>query len=110
MAKREHSFERGYHIHLLLVYNSTKRMADAYLGQQVGELWQRITERLGTYFNCNTNQHKQTYPICFLGQVHRNDSNKITTLKETGISYLVKPDEYFRLTGLMVGICYQKGG
>lgn len=72
--------------------------ADAYLGQEAGELWQHITQGQGTYFNCNTDQHKQTYPICFLGQVYRNDSNKITTLKETGISYLVKPDEYFRLT------------
>lgn len=98
IAKREHGFERGYHLHLLLAYNSAKRMADAYLGQQVGELWQRITEGQGTYFNCNTDQHKQTYPICFLGQVHRGDTQQIITLKETGISYLVKPDEYFRLT------------
>lgn len=97
IAKREHGFERGYHVHLLLIYNSAKRMADAYLGQQVGELWQRITEGQGSYFNCDTDQHKQTYPICFLGQVHRSDTQQITTLKETGVSYLVKPDEYFRL-------------
>lgn len=98
IAKREHGFERGYHIHLLLAYNSAKRMADAHLGQQVGELWQRMTQGRGSYFNCNTDQHKQTYPVCFLGQVHRNDTQQINTLKETGISYLVKPDEYFWLT------------
>lgn len=98
ITKLEQGFERGYHIHLMFFYNSAKKRADAYLAQRVGELWQdAITHGQGTYFNCNTDEHKATYPICFLGRLQRNEHIRMTCLKQIGVKYLVKTDEYFRL-------------
>lgn len=98
IAKLEHGFDRGYHMHLMLFYNSAKRRADAYLAQVIGELWQDdISKGQGTYFNCNTDEHKRTYPICFLGRLQRDEHTRINCLKQIGVKYLVKTDEYFRL-------------
>lgn len=36
---------KGYHCHLLVIYNGSERCRDAYLGQSIGELWQdKITQ------------------------------------------------------------------
>jgi len=39
----EQGFDRGFHCHLLLIYQGNKRQKDTYLGQKVGEKWQEIT-------------------------------------------------------------------
>lgn len=97
--KLEHGNDKGYHVHLLLFYNSAKRWSDYYIAQQIGELWQNhITLNRGLYFNCNTKQQKEQYHYCYLGVVHRNEQQKITWIVEQGVSYLVKTDEYLRFT------------
>ncbi|UYZ85350.1 inovirus Gp2 family protein [Entomomonas sp. E2T0] len=98
VAKLEHGFERGYHVHLMLFYNSAKKRGDIHLGKMIGELWRHdITKGQGSYFNCNTDEHKATYPICFLGRLQRDEQIRMNCLKEVGIRYLVKIDEYQRL-------------
>ena len=57
----EQGSDKGYHCHLLLIYDPTKRQSDWYLADQVGKLWQSITGNLGWYFNCNTREHKQQF-------------------------------------------------
>ena len=45
---------KGYHCHLLLIYNGSLRNRDSYLAQSIGELWQdKITKGDGQFFNCN---------------------------------------------------------
>lgn len=50
------------------------------------------------YFNCNTKAIKQKYQICCIGEVHRDDLPQIACLNEELIPYLLKVDEFLRLT------------
>ena len=53
---------KGYHCHLLVIYNGSERCRDAYLGQSIGELWQdKITQGNGLFYNCNQKEHKRYY-------------------------------------------------
>ncbi|UYZ84863.1 inovirus Gp2 family protein [Entomomonas sp. E2T0] len=99
--KLEHGNDKGYHVHLLLFYDGAKRWSDYYITQQIGELWQNdITLGRGLYFNCNTPKQKNSYLNCYLGMVHRSEQQKIECIIAQGVSYLVKIDEYLRLTKL----------
>ncbi|AWM79336.1 hypothetical protein DKL61_02605 [Gammaproteobacteria bacterium ESL0073] len=96
--KLEYGTDKGYHAHLLLCYDGSKRRSDYHIAKQVGELWQHnITLGRGLYFNCNTKEQKANYKHCYLGMVHRDDENKINWMIEYGVSYLLKTDEYMRL-------------
>ena len=99
--KLEHGNDKGYHVHLLLFYDGAKRWSDYYIAQQIGEFWQNnITLEKGLYFNCNTKEQKEQYHYCYLGMVHRSEQQKIDWIIAQGVSYLVKTDEYLRLTKL----------
>ncbi len=53
---------KGYHCHLLLIYNGSLRNRDSYLAQCIGELWEdKITGGDGQFFNCNQVEHKKYY-------------------------------------------------
>lgn len=96
--KLEYGTDKGYHAHLLLCYDGSKRRSDYYIAKQIGELWQHgITLGRGLYYNCNTKEQKENYQHCYLGMVHRSETDKINWIKEYGVSYLVKNDEYLRL-------------
>lgn len=97
--KLEHGNDKGYHVHLLLLYDGAQRKSDYYIAMQVGEFWQKdITLGRGLYFNCNTKEQKEQYHYCYLGVVHRDEQPKIDCMIEQGVKYLVKTDEYLRLT------------
>ncbi|AOY45180.1 MULTISPECIES: YagK/YfjJ domain-containing protein [Psychrobacter] len=94
----EQGFDRGFHCHLLLIYQGNKRQKDTYLGQRVGEKWQEITGGLGSYFNCNDPAHKKRFTRnerLGLGMVHR-DSQVNDVTAENAIStalYLADPSK-----------------
>lgn len=97
--KLEHGNDKGYHVHLLLCYDSAKRWSDYTIAKQIGELWQNeITLGRGLYFNCNAPEQKDNYANCYLGVVHRSEQPKINWMVAQGVKYLVKTDEYLRLT------------
>lgn len=94
----EQGFDRGFHCHLLLIYQGNKRQKDTYLGQKVGEKWQAITGGLGSYFNCNDPAYKKKFTYNHqlgLGMVHR-DSQVNNVTAENAIStalYLADPSK-----------------
>ncbi|QUY37606.1 YagK/YfjJ domain-containing protein [Acinetobacter junii] len=101
---------KGFHCHLLVIYNGSIRCRDSYLAQSIGELWQKqITKGDGLFFNCNQQDHKQRYcelNKLGLGLIERNDKFAITNAFEV-IGYLALPekdDQYLRarLKGMRV--------
>lgn len=87
---------RGYHCHLLVIYNGTKHHSDGYYGSQIGELWQdEITEGNGEFFNCNTATHKRRFRLegsLGIGMIERNDKRAIVNALRA-VSYLAKPEK-----------------
>lgn len=85
---------RGYHVHLLLMYDGTKVQNGSYYAQRVGEKWQEITQGHGSYFNLHSKDyiHKLRMAGCDIGigMVSRNnegDWERVVTV----IEYLTDP-------------------
>ena len=94
----EQGFDRGFHCHLLLIYQGNDRQKDTYLGQAVGEKWQAITNSLGSYFNCNDPAYKKLFAHCNqlgLGMVHRDSPvNNVTAENAINMAlYLTEPSK-----------------
>ncbi len=93
---------RGYHCHLLIIYNGSLRCKDSYLGQEIGVLWQEeITRGDGEFYNCNQGEHKRRYKQegrLGIGMILRDDQCKVNNAQHA-ISYLARPekeDQYLR--------------
>ena len=94
----EQGFDRGFHCHLLLIYQGNDRQKDTYLGQMVGEKWQAITNGFGTYFNCNDPAYKKQFAYrnqLGLGMVHRDTPvNNVTAENAINMAlYLAEPNK-----------------
>lgn len=105
---------RGYHCHLLIIYNGSLRCKDSYWGQEIGTLWrEQITRGDGEFYNCNQSKHKRRYKQegrLGIGMILREDQNKVNNAQHA-ISYLARPekdDQYLRgkLSGMRQ---YDKG-
>ena len=57
----EQGADKGYHCHLLLIYDPSKRKNDWYLANEVGSLWKDITQQQGIFYSCNTSEVKAEY-------------------------------------------------
>ena len=95
---------KGYHCHLLVIYNGSKHCQDSYLGQSIGELWQKeITRGDGLFYNCNQKEHKRyydNYEALGIGMIERSDKTSINNAYKA-ISYLANPDkdqQYMRVS------------
>lgn len=103
----EQGFDRGFHCHLLLIYQGNDRKKDTYLGQIVGEKWQAITNGFGSYFNCNDPAYKKQFAErnqLGLGMVYRGNDSTIVTVENainTGL-YLTDPDKIEQAMKVMV--------
>lgn len=99
---------RGYHCHLLVIYDGSKHCKDSYLSGEVGLLWREIiTSGHGEFFSCNTATYKREYRLIGtlgIGMIERKDKWAVANAL-TAISYLARPDkdnQYLRakLTGM----------
>ena len=94
----EQGTKKGYHCHLLLIYDPSKRQNDWYLADQVGQLWQSITFNFGWYFNCNTTDHKQQFEKIGklgIGHIRCDNSQEVNNALNTAM-YLVNPEKYLQ--------------
>lgn len=97
----EQGREKGYHCHLLFIYNGSQRMKDGYYGDRIGDLWQEITQGDGCYFNCNRSAHKENYrrqQTLGIGMIHRNRQQEVANAIQA-IRYLAhrdKEDQHLR--------------
>ncbi|WP_162625937.1 inovirus-type Gp2 protein [Acinetobacter sp. MB5] len=72
----EQGAQRGYHIHLLLVYDGNKHQNDEYLALQVGLYWkEKLTAGEGEFYTANQKHVKAHFRIMGslgIGMIHRN--------------------------------------
>lgn len=91
----EQGHDRGYHVHLLLMFDGSKRWKDTHIGQLVGEKWQGITGGLGSYYNSNNPQYKKEQEAngrLGIGMIHRRNPKEIQNAIDASL-YLTKPDK-----------------
>lgn len=93
---------KGYHCHLLVIYNGSLRCNDGYLGMRIGEIWkEKITGGDGLFFNCNQTDYKQYHQQkdqWGLGLLERTDLSKRSKAQKM-LTYLADPekdDQYIR--------------
>lgn len=87
---------KGYHCHLLIIYNGSLHNSDSYLAQRVGELWRdKITAGKGQFYNCNQAEHKKYYKDLDqlgIGMIERRNAKDVENALKA-ISYLADPDK-----------------
>jgi len=93
---------KGYHCHLLVIYNGSLRYGDSYLGMRIGEIWkEKITGDDGLFFNCNQSDYRQYHQQkdqWGLGLLERSDLAKRSKAQKM-LAYLADPekdDQYIR--------------
>lgn len=90
----EQGAKKGYHCHLLLIYDGNLRDGDEWLGEAVGKYWQEcITNHQGSYFNCNRKENKEKFEVNGLlgiGMIRRNQPKQVENAIRAGL-YLVNP-------------------
>jgi hypothetical protein len=93
--KLEYTPQKGYHYHLLFVFNGNRVRADISIAGSIGEYWvSEITQGNGTDFNCN--QVKQRYGNKLgIGMIKRHDEQLRANIQHV-VNYLVKTDLYVK--------------
>ena len=91
----EQGVEKGYHCHLLLIYDGNKHREDSGLAKLVGEYWEQITNQQGTYYNCNTKDNKEKFDkngLLGIGMIHREHPQQVANAIRAAM-YLVNPEK-----------------
>ncbi|MCG3808617.1 inovirus-type Gp2 protein [Psychrobacter sp. Ps4] len=91
----EQGHDRGYHIHLLLLFDGSRRCKDTHIGKLVGEKWQSVTGGLGSYYNCNNPQYKKEQEALGrlgIGMIHRRNPKEVQNAIRASL-YLTQPDK-----------------
>jgi hypothetical protein len=87
----EHGHYRGFHFHVLLIYDGSKYQKDIRISQLIGEHWKnKITNGRGDYHNCNATD-PSGYKYYGVGRVDHWNTDKISNLK-LAARYLAKTD------------------
>lgn len=87
----EHGHYRGFHFHVLLIYDGSKYQRDIRIAQLIGEHWKnKITNGRGGYHNCNA-KDPYGYKYYGVGRVDHWNTVKISNLK-LAARYLAKTD------------------
>lgn len=92
----EHGVSKGYHCHLLLMYDGNIHRGDFEMGQWVGECWEQITHGCGYIFNCNHSDYKAIYEAMGtlgLGMIHRNIDSEVNNFLNYVVPYLVNAEK-----------------
>lgn len=98
----EQATDRGYHLHMAYYFLGSKHQNDWYMAKQIGDLWLKVTDNLGTYHSCNTPEEKEKYlkkGILGVGMIHRDNPIEVNNAINA-IAYLARPDkkdQYLRI-------------
>jgi len=91
----EQGERKGYHCHVLLIYDGHKHQSDYGLGMQVGECWEKITDQKGYFFLSNTSEYKKKFErkgMLGIGMIHRKDPLQVDNAINAAM-YLVNPEK-----------------
>ena len=89
ICKREYTKDKGVHIHAVFIYDGQKIKNDSHKAQQIGEYWNQVTQKEGSFYNC----HYNDYEKIGIGMLEHNDTEKREILNDKVISYLCKDDQ-----------------
>jgi|TARA_R110000822_G_scaffold308672_1_gene436929 hypothetical protein len=89
----EYGHIRGFHFHVILIYDGSKNQRDVYIAQEIGEHWKnKITGGKGSYNNCNLKASLGGYgDRNGTGRIDHYDKDKINNFKDAAY-YLCKTD------------------
>ena len=97
--KLEYGDLKGYHYHLILLFNGNNVKGDFKKGKEIGEYWRDvITKGRGYYFNCNGK--KSDYAHLGIGMINaegEEDAHLRFNLIHYVMRYLVKSDQYLKV-------------
>lgn len=94
----EQGTTKGYHAHLMLIYNGSERCQDWYLANEVIQKWQEITQGLGYGLNNNTPEKKKKYAdrgLLGIGMIHRNQPVEMQNALNVA-RYLTQPEKFMQ--------------
>lgn len=86
---------KGYHCHLLLIFNGNKRQRGWSIARDIGKLWERITNGQGCYFNCHDPVQIEKYRklgILGIGRIHRDNKEEVELMLNAAM-YLVSSEK-----------------
>lgn len=92
--KLEFGYDKGFHYHVLIFLDGQKHQQDVNLSKIFGDKWLEITQKKGTYWNCNS--EKDNYYKLGIGMI-RKGTDEYKNLKEKVIEYFLKPDNYMKI-------------
>jgi hypothetical protein len=94
--KLEFGIRRGFHYHLMFIFNGRNLKSDIPIVRIIGEHWKHeVMGGEGTYYNCNA--YKESYKSCGIGPYSKNVNPEKWKGIELMCAYLTKPDDLVRL-------------
>lgn len=89
----EYGHIRGFHFHVILIYDGSKHQRDIYIAEKIGEHWKnKITGGIGNYNNCNLKAGLGGYgDRNGIGRIDHYDKDKINNFRDAAY-YLCKTD------------------
>lgn len=94
----EQGARKGYHAHLMLIYNGSERCKDWFLANEVIQKWQTITDGFGYGMNNNTPERKEHFAsrgLLGIGMIHRSHLDEVQNALSVA-SYLTQPEKYLQ--------------
>ena len=91
----EQGEKKGYHCHLLMIYDGHKHQNDFGLATMIGECWNEITEDEGYFFTSNTAKYKSRLEqkgVLGIGMIHRDNPQQVQNAINAAM-YLVNPEK-----------------
>lgn len=88
--KLECGQQRGWHLHAVFFFDASRVKSAWYMATMLGELWERLTEGRGAYFNVH--QHEREYQRRFIGEIHRGDQEAELAYRKY-VEYISKDDQ-----------------
>ena len=104
----EHGATKGFHAHLMLVYNSSKIQKDVYYGFEVINKWREIAMTNGgcTGIGFNVNWDKKKYQekgTLGVGEISRDSAVQHANALRVA-EYLVRPEKYSQMMLIKLGV------
>ena len=101
----EQGEKKGYHCHVLLIYDGHKHQSDFGIALQVGQCWKQITENKGYFFTSNSTEYKNKFDqkgMLGIGMIYRKNPQQVQNAINAAM-YLVNPEkdnQYLRVKTL----------
>ena len=97
----EQGESKGYHCHVALIFDERKRTSGWSIAKAIGELWEKVTQDGGSYFNCHNPSYLKQYQkqdIVGIGIIYSNVSYQANKMRST-LCYLARPEkrQYLRV-------------